>query len=262
LAELFHVPPLLTVTFPVNVFVPLVLVILIVPAIDVAPVTARVNAGAVNAAPEFTVNVPLIVVLTPSVDVPPAMMRLLYVVSADGIVFVAVSCTVPAPGVHVFRYVTVIALQMSVPPFVMVMLPVLVPLPRCTFRVTVSNEPLAKVNIPLPPPLVGLPISMPAQDALLTFTVTVNPPAMMTESADAGIAPLDQVVEALQLPLAIAVLVAPYTLRLASAVRAIAIQYFIRAVVAMKGYNLRACLPVPAKDATNPFTYRLRRTVN
>lgn len=67
-AELFHVAPLLTVTSPVNVFVPAVPVILSLPLIPpptvVAPFTVKSKPAALKVVPLSIFKFPLIVVPT------------------------------------------------------------------------------------------------------------------------------------------------------------------------------------------------------
>jgi hypothetical protein len=79
LAEFVHTPPELIVTEPINVFVPVVLVMLIVPETLVVPVTLVVKAPKTSS-PEVTVRLLFTVVFPPMVTVPPLLMtRLSYV---------------------------------------------------------------------------------------------------------------------------------------------------------------------------------------
>jgi hypothetical protein len=189
--------------------------------------------------PVETVRSPVTLMLTPSVVVPPFAVRLLKEVKiVAGSVLVAVSVTVPVPGVQtaVAEDVVIAPATWSVPPDVMSMLLAWLATAPRTRLPAVRVEPLVKVIAPsllaaVPPTVtapvtasLGLPVAanvsvavpaalpilvIDAQTAVVVSTVTVTPALMATTISPAtGTACPPQVAVELQLPVTLAVLFA------------------------------------------------------
>jgi len=115
---------------------------------------------------------------------------MLNVLKKVGIVFVAVSITVPAPGVHVLP-ATVFTARLAavrIPPAVIVIVPFFVVPPIVTVPDTVRVPDAVNTSMPLPLP-VGVPLAVPIcklAQAELPLTVTVTPFSIITISPAPG----------------------------------------------------------------------------
>jgi hypothetical protein len=178
----------------------------------------NVNVLLAKIAPALTVKDPDKVVFLAKVVVPLLIIKFVKAensppTSVAASVFVAFNCTVPVPSVKTSLFdLDSILLQISIPPFVIVIVPVLLEepvFPRITAPDTVICELAAKVKVPAPPPLVGLPNCILAHAAFETLIVTLSPPSIITTSPATGtLAPEappdedDQVEVEFQLPVA------------------------------------------------------------
>lgn len=126
----------------------------------------------------------------PVVVVPAETIKLLKVVkTVKGKVLVAVNSTVPAPGAQVELVFPIVkALARSIPPFVMEIDPLLpVPdEPTLIVPETVRIDPDENDNPAVVLFAVGFKLIL-AATALLTLTVTVTPPLIVTASLAVGI---------------------------------------------------------------------------